>query len=162
MSLENINNQNEESENIQKVSQTFGTEEGTKEIYPANMNHFDEVVEYKDIYFPESIKESYTEKIKSLHAEFSKINNYLLSKKMGPVIAKETLYLLDMKPVPGVLLEEKMQDLKKYEKVIASFEKNGVPEEVFRDAKKKASELNTMMTEFAKMQNIAENHPEQN
>lgn len=119
-------------------------------------------VEELEQLYPEGITKQYSEKITLLHAEFSKISNYLTSKKMESVIAKEVLYLLDKPPVSGVLIDEKMQDLKKYEQVIHSFEKNKVPEEVFRDARNTVVELNNMITEISKIQDVAENRPELN
>lgn len=126
-------------------------------------NYLNSISSAPESYTNEELVVAYKEKVLSLHKKISEIERYISAKEGFEIIR----YDLEQKfmgdtPLSGVTINERMADLKKFELIINSFEKDGVPEKVQKEAQRELDALKETITTIIEVQNAAKNFPEKN
>ncbi len=117
-----------------------------------------EVEKNLDTYRAEAIVQSYKKKIETLHAALTRVMDYLKAKKEFSKLEHEIESMLIKRPTTLTMVE-KVNDLENYKRIIQSFEKNNIPEEVWSDAKQAEEDLSDIVLTYSQMRKVAEENP---
>ena len=118
----------------------------------ADTDHVLEVSAKEEKFYPSEIIKSFDQKIES----------YIDAKKNKPAIEGQIDSLTMSRPVSALSISEKLSEVQKYDLLIKSFEENGVPSEIYKEAKEDLEYLKSKVLLLSQIKNVAENNPSLN
>lgn len=128
----------------------------------ADTDHALEVSANEEKFYPNEIIKSFDQKITKLHAELLRIESYIDAKKNKPSVEEQIDNLTMSRPVSALSISEKLSEVQKYDLLIKSFEENGVPSEIYKEAKEDLEYLKSKVLLLSQIKNVAENNPSLN
>lgn len=115
----------------------------------------DEVKKNPESYTPNSILKFYQKEIIRLQNTTTRMNAYLEAKDKLPQIAATLSDLMTTRPAQPLLIQEKMRELKDYERKINTFEAGKIPKEIVEEAKEVIGNLEEKIVQYSKIKIIA-------